>query len=156
MSPGHNTCALERVGRPPRIAICEALAVACGSLGRGLVIGAFDADLEGVGLDGPVQFREQPVGLAYLLDKYFALKAAVGNLGGRHRHHARFPDPDLPRSGGQEENQNQSGQGLVEYGLIIGLIAIIVIAVFVALGPQIKVMWAPSSPETAPEPTATQ
>ena len=29
---------------------------------------------------------------------------------------------------------NESGQGMVEYGLIIGLIAIIVIAVFVALG----------------------
>jgi pilus assembly protein Flp/PilA len=30
------------------------------------------------------------------------------------------------------------GQGLVEYGLIIGLIAIIVVAIFLALGPQIK------------------
>lgn len=29
---------------------------------------------------------------------------------------------------------SESGQGMVEYGLIIGLIAIIVIAVFVALG----------------------
>ena len=35
----------------------------------------------------------------------------------------------------------ESGQGMVEYGLIIGLIAIIVIAVFVALGPQIKNMF---------------
>lgn len=33
---------------------------------------------------------------------------------------------------------DERGQGMVEYGLIIGLIAIIVIAVFVALGPQIK------------------
>ena len=31
----------------------------------------------------------------------------------------------------------EEGQGMVEYGLIVGLIAIIVIAVFVALGPQI-------------------
>lgn len=30
--------------------------------------------------------------------------------------------------------EDESGQGMVEYGLIIGLIAIIVIAVFVALG----------------------
>lgn len=38
--------------------------------------------------------------------------------------------------------RDESGQGMVEYGLIIGLIAIIVIAVFVALGPQIKNMFA--------------
>ena len=37
--------------------------------------------------------------------------------------------------------QDEGGQGMVEYGLIIGLIAIIVIAVFVALGPQIKNMF---------------
>ncbi len=36
---------------------------------------------------------------------------------------------------------DERGQGMVEYGLIIGLIAIIVIAVFVALGPQIKNMF---------------
>lgn len=47
------------------------------------------------------------------------------------------------------------GQGVVEYGLIIGLILIIVLAVFVALGPQIKEIWSPdsaSSPPPAPEP----
>ena len=38
--------------------------------------------------------------------------------------------------------QDEGGQGMVEYGLIIGLIAIIVIAVFVALGPQLKQMFA--------------
>ena len=32
----------------------------------------------------------------------------------------------------------EEGQGVVEYGLIIGLIAVIVVAVFIALGPQIK------------------
>ena len=37
--------------------------------------------------------------------------------------------------------QDERGQGMVEYGLIIGLIAIIVIAVFVAPGPQIKNMF---------------
>lgn len=37
--------------------------------------------------------------------------------------------------------KDERGQGMVEYGLIIGLIAIIVIAVFVALGPQIKNMF---------------
>lgn len=37
---------------------------------------------------------------------------------------------------------DEGGQGMVEYGLIIGLIAIIVIAVFVALGPQIKNLFA--------------
>ncbi|MBU1487892.1 Flp family type IVb pilin [bacterium] len=38
--------------------------------------------------------------------------------------------------------RNEKGQGMVEYGLIIGLIAIIVLAVFIALGPQIKAMFA--------------
>ena len=37
--------------------------------------------------------------------------------------------------------KDESGQGMVEYGLIIGLIAVIVVAVFVALGPQIKKMF---------------
>jgi pilus assembly protein Flp/PilA len=34
-------------------------------------------------------------------------------------------------------SNDESGQGMVEYGLIVGLIAIIVIAVFVALSPQL-------------------
>jgi len=34
--------------------------------------------------------------------------------------------------------KNERGQGMVEYGLIIGLIAVIVVAIFIALGPQIK------------------
>lgn len=33
---------------------------------------------------------------------------------------------------------DERGQGMVEYGLIIGLIAVIVVAIFIALGPQIK------------------
>lgn len=38
--------------------------------------------------------------------------------------------------------RDEAGQGMVEYGLIIGLIAIIVIAVFVALGGPLKNMFA--------------
>lgn len=33
--------------------------------------------------------------------------------------------------------KDESGQGMVEYGLIIGLIAIVVIAALLLLGPQI-------------------
>ena len=46
--------------------------------------------------------------------------------------------------------KSSRGQGVVEYGLIIGLIAIIVLAVFVALGPQIKEIWSPDSVQTPP------
>ena len=56
-------------------------------------------------------------------------------------------------------SQGSRGQGVVEYGLIIGLIAIIVIAVFVALGPQIKEIWSPDSvptPPPSPAPADTQ
>lgn len=68
---------------------------------------------------------------------------------------ARFAAPLLEhKKMKQTTTRGELGQGAVEYGLIIGLIAIIVIAVFVALGPQIKVMWSPSSPETAPSPDA--
>jgi len=41
----------------------------------------------------------------------------------------------------RELKTEESGQGMVEYGLIIGLIAIIVIAVFVALGGPLKNMF---------------
>lgn len=34
--------------------------------------------------------------------------------------------------------KDEDGQGVVEYGLIIGLIAIIIVAIFIALGPEIK------------------
>ena len=34
--------------------------------------------------------------------------------------------------------RNEKGQGMVEYGLIIGLIAIVVVATLVILGPQIS------------------
>ncbi|MDI6793645.1 MAG: Flp family type IVb pilin [bacterium] len=37
--------------------------------------------------------------------------------------------------------RNEEGQGMVEYGLIIGLIAVIIIAVVVGFGPQIKTMF---------------
>jgi len=41
----------------------------------------------------------------------------------------------------EEEKMKKRGESLVEYGLIIGLIAVIVIAVVLALGPQIKVLF---------------
>lgn len=34
--------------------------------------------------------------------------------------------------------KDEEGQGMVEYGLIIGLIAVVVIVALVALGPKIK------------------
>ena len=37
--------------------------------------------------------------------------------------------------------KNEDGQGMVEYGLIIGLIAIVVIAGLVILGPKIRDMF---------------
>ncbi|MBL4889650.1 MAG: Flp family type IVb pilin [Candidatus Lindowbacteria bacterium] len=43
---------------------------------------------------------------------------------------------------------DQEGQGMVEYGLIIGLIAIIVIAVFVALGGPLREMFANAVSDT--------
>ena len=63
-----------------------------------------------------------------------------------NRHLERLIDP---RQGGVNMKNplfeltatDESGQGMVEYGLIVGLIAIIVIAVFVALGPQIRNMF---------------
>ena len=37
--------------------------------------------------------------------------------------------------------QDENGQGMVEYGLIIGLIAVVVVAALVVLGPKIKGMF---------------
>jgi len=37
--------------------------------------------------------------------------------------------------------KNEEGQGMVEYGLIIALIAIVVIAALVLLGPKIKAIF---------------
>ncbi len=34
--------------------------------------------------------------------------------------------------------KDEDGQGMVEYGLIIGLIAVIIVAAFFILGPKIK------------------
>ena len=34
--------------------------------------------------------------------------------------------------------REEEGQGMVEYGLILGLIAVIVVAVLIALGPKIR------------------
>lgn len=37
--------------------------------------------------------------------------------------------------------KNEDGQGMVEYGLIIGLVAIVAIAGLILLGPKIKAMF---------------
>ena len=37
--------------------------------------------------------------------------------------------------------KDEEGQGMVEYGLIVGLIAIVVIVALVALGPKIRDMF---------------
>lgn len=37
--------------------------------------------------------------------------------------------------------KNEDGQGMVEYGLIIGLIAVVVVAALVILGPKIADMF---------------
>lgn len=43
--------------------------------------------------------------------------------------------------------KDENGQGMVEYGLIIGLIAIVVIVALVALGPKIRDMFQKSADE---------
>ncbi len=37
--------------------------------------------------------------------------------------------------------KDEEGQGMVEYGLIVGLIAVVVIVALVALGPKIRDMY---------------
>ncbi len=44
----------------------------------------------------------------------------------------------MDRFGDAPRPESEEGQGLVEYGLIIALIGIIIIAVMMALGPQIR------------------
>ena len=41
--------------------------------------------------------------------------------------------------------RDESGQGMVEYGLILGLIAVAAVAVLVVLGPQITAMFQQAS-----------
>lgn len=43
--------------------------------------------------------------------------------------------------------KNEEGQGMVEYGLILGLIAIVVIVALVALGPKIRDLFQNSADE---------
>jgi pilus assembly protein Flp/PilA len=52
--------------------------------------------------------------------------------------------------------RSEKGQGLVEYGLIIGLIAIIVVAVFIAIGPQLKKMFMSEGKEPVKQETTTK
>ena len=53
--------------------------------------------------------------------------------------------------------RNEEGQGMVEYGLIIGLIAIVVIVALLALGPKVADLFTRSGEAldeaTAPAPT---
>jgi len=49
--------------------------------------------------------------------------------------------------------KDENGQGMVEYGLIIGLIAIVVIVALIALGPKIKNLFQKSA-DTMPEVSA--
>jgi pilus assembly protein Flp/PilA len=42
---------------------------------------------------------------------------------------------------GQDENKVEEGQGLVEYALVLMLIAIVVISILMLLGPQIGSMF---------------
>ena len=48
--------------------------------------------------------------------------------------------------------KDESGQGMVEYGLIIGLIAIVVIAALIILGPKIRDLFQATS-DSMPEVT---
>lgn len=41
--------------------------------------------------------------------------------------------------------KDEDGQGMVEYGLIIGLISVAVIAVLVAMGPKLKNLFSSAS-----------
>lgn len=50
--------------------------------------------------------------------------------------------------------KDEEGQGMVEYGLIIALIAIVVIVALVALGPKIKGIF-DSANDAIPEVTTT-
>jgi len=49
--------------------------------------------------------------------------------------------------------KDENGQGMVEYGLIIGLIAIVVIVALIALGPKIKNLFQKSA-DVMPEVSA--
>lgn len=43
--------------------------------------------------------------------------------------------------------RNEEGQGMVEYGLILGLIALVAIVALIALGPKIKNLFETASNE---------
>ena len=51
--------------------------------------------------------------------------------------------------------KDEDGQGMVEYGLIIGLIAVVVVGALVLLGPKIKDMFN-NIGDTITDPTATE
>ena len=49
--------------------------------------------------------------------------------------------------------KDESGQGMVEYGLILGLIAVAAVVVLVALGPKISAMFQQASDALPDAPT---
>jgi pilus assembly protein Flp/PilA len=49
----------------------------------------------------------------------------------------RRPDEVKPEGAGSNRSRGETGQGLVEYAIIIFLVAIVVIAILLLLGPQI-------------------
>ena len=51
--------------------------------------------------------------------------------------------------------KDESGQGMVEYGLIIGLIAIVVIVGLLALGPKIKELFQKTAEEMPTVPSVS-
>ncbi|MDD8043951.1 MAG: Flp family type IVb pilin [Verrucomicrobiota bacterium] len=55
----------------------------------------------------------------------------------------------------QIRRKNESGQSLVEYGLILGLIAVAAIAILVTLGPQISGVFSNVSTEISDVPGGT-
>jgi pilus assembly protein Flp/PilA len=51
--------------------------------------------------------------------------------------HGRRPNEVRPEGAGPNRPGGETGQGLVEYAIIIFLVAIVVIAILLLLGPQI-------------------
>ncbi len=59
------------------------------------------------------------------------------NLNVHAPEHGSRPDEVRPAGTGPNRPRGETGQGLVEYAIIIFLVAIVVIAILLLLGPQI-------------------
>ena len=64
-------------------------------------------------------------------------QSRAGSTGNRHSQHPYRPTDQLPPSLGSHDATGQRGQGIVEYALVIFLVAITIIAVFAVLGDQV-------------------